>query len=139
MQKISAQVQPIACTIDLNLLAAVWILRKHNERLSNTVTMLCWTRHAYHSIGVYGNLRNITDDAEYQEHTLEVCIVLSKLLKALLQGLNLEAFVDLILADATASNTPWTVSMQLSALDILQSLEESGPIDQGKCSVAVAD
>ena len=104
---------------------AVWVLRKRNERRSNTVAMLCWSRHSYHSIGIFGPLRNITEsNIAYQEYTDE--------------GLTMGAFSDLVLADAVDSDAQWAVEATHLALEILTNLDKSGPVDTGSFRFQIA-
>ena len=59
------------------------------------------------------------------------------------QGLSLDAFADLIMADAFDSGTPWATEVRSSALAIVAKLESSGPIDEGKplavCAAAACE
>ena len=95
----------------------VFVLRKRNERRSLCAVMLCWSRHSYHSIAIYGDFRNTKlDDAKYLQYTED--------------GLTLDAFTDLIMANAFSKwdTAGWAQQLRSSAGILVSLLEGAGTI-----------
>lgn len=107
---------------------SVFVLRKQNERRSLCAAMLCWSRHSYHAAGVYGATRNVTsDNSKYQKYTEE--------------GLEVDAFVDLIVTSAFNEwhGTGWADKLRMTAEGLVNLLEDSEPITQDSLSYSMAN